>query len=68
MKNSLHRKKLQLAMQALASDGVDRMLELDHNFVAREFFVLLLCCRFAKSLPKSNGPLSNLDLETAEAF
>ncbi|GFO30402.1 liprin-beta-1, partial [Plakobranchus ocellatus] len=35
MKNSLHRKKLQLAMQALASDGVDRMLELDHNFVAR---------------------------------
>lgn len=35
MKNSLHRKKLQLAMQALVSDGVDRMLELDHNFVAR---------------------------------
>ncbi|GFR70337.1 liprin-beta-1 [Elysia marginata] len=37
MKNSLHRKKLQLAMQALVSDGMDRMLELDHNFVAQEF-------------------------------
>ncbi|CAG5116365.1 unnamed protein product, partial [Candidula unifasciata] len=35
IKNSLHRKKLQLAMQAMASEGIDKFLELDHNFVAR---------------------------------
>ncbi|CAL1547274.1 unnamed protein product [Lymnaea stagnalis] len=35
IKNVLHRKKLQLAMQAMAADTIDRFLELDYNFVAR---------------------------------
>uniref|UniRef100_A0A2C9M213 SAM domain-containing protein n=1 Tax=Biomphalaria glabrata TaxID=6526 RepID=A0A2C9M213_BIOGL len=35
MKNALHRKKLLLAMQAMAADNMDTFLELDYNFVAR---------------------------------
>ncbi|CAG5130733.1 unnamed protein product, partial [Candidula unifasciata] len=35
IKNGLHRKKLQLAMQAMASHGADSLIELDHNFVAK---------------------------------
>ncbi|XP_005099772.1 liprin-beta-1 isoform X2 [Aplysia californica] len=35
MKNMLHRKKLQLALQAVTSELPDLMHELDHNFVAR---------------------------------
>jgi len=35
IKNPLHRKKLSLALQAVASDAPDLLYELDHNFVAR---------------------------------
>ena len=35
IKNSLHRKKLQLALQAVTSDLPDLLFDLDHNFVAR---------------------------------
>ncbi|XP_059175562.1 liprin-beta-1-like isoform X3 [Physella acuta] len=35
MKNGLHRKKLQLAMQAMATENIDKFMELDYNFVAR---------------------------------
>ncbi|KAK7487843.1 hypothetical protein BaRGS_00020890 [Batillaria attramentaria] len=35
MKNPLHRKKLQLALQAIGSEKVDFLRDLDHNFVTR---------------------------------
>lgn len=37
MKNGLHRKKLQLAMQAMATENIDKFMELDYNFVASKF-------------------------------
>lgn len=36
MKNPLHRKKLQLALQAIGSEKGDHLSLLDHNFIARE--------------------------------
>ncbi|XP_067654644.1 liprin-beta-1-like isoform X2 [Haliotis asinina] len=35
MKNGLHRKKLQLALQAIGSESTEKLGELDHNWVAR---------------------------------
>ncbi|XP_046369102.1 liprin-beta-2-like isoform X4 [Haliotis rufescens] len=35
MKNCLHRKKLQLALQAIGSETTEKLGELDHNWVAR---------------------------------
>ncbi|ESO97959.1 hypothetical protein LOTGIDRAFT_182014, partial [Lottia gigantea] len=35
MKNGLHRKKLQLALQAIGSESSDRLGDLDHNWVTR---------------------------------
>lgn len=41
MKQPLHRKKLQLALQALGSDEDDLRGKLDHNWVTSECDVLL---------------------------
>ncbi|XP_055957605.1 liprin-beta-1-like isoform X4 [Patella vulgata] len=35
MKNGLHRKKLQLALQVIGSESNDRLSDLDHNWVTR---------------------------------
>ena len=36
MKNMLHRKKLQLALQAMGGEQDSRLCDLDHNFVTRK--------------------------------
>jgi hypothetical protein len=37
IKNGLHRKKLQLALQAMGGEKGNQLCDLDHNFVARMF-------------------------------
>ena len=42
LRHTLHRKKVQLALQAIGSDSQGRMDELDHNWVLRKLSKVII--------------------------